>query len=365
MMTKAAVLRDYSLSMPIEDVQLPSPVNDDILVRVVAAGICHTDIKVAQSMHLSPRPIILGHEGAGIVEAVGVDVAGIIPGDHVLLSFDYCACCKPCLTSRPSYCDEAGPRTFSGKRIDGRTVVDIKGHSVHSSFFGQSSYATHALASSRNCVKIDKRLPLELLAPLGCSIQTGAGAILNSLGTKPDMSIAIFGLGAVGLSAIMAAKIAGASVIIGVDVLEDRLDLALRLGATHVIDGRTDDVLGKIRSVSPKGVDRSLDTSANDIAIEQAIECLGTFGVFGTLANKGPQHKLSVPILGSMLKAKSVRGIVQGDSMPQVFMPYLVEQFAAGALDLRQLVQHFDFKQIDEAMQACDAGTAIKPVLLM
>ena len=362
---RAAVLRDHSLSMPIECVAVDQPRADEVLVRVVATGICHTDIKVAQVPGLSPRPIVLGHEGAGVVEKVGASVRKLKAGDHVVLTFDSCGRCPTCSVGKPSYCHEVAAVCFSGKRLDGSTTLGVDGAAVHGNFFGQSSFASHAIANERNAIKVRDDAPLELLGPLGCGLQTGAGAVLNSLGTRAGQTIAVFGVGAVGLAAVMAAKIAGASKIFAVDVVEERLALARDLGATIAINGSRSDALAEIIAATGRGVDYSLDTTAADSVIEQAIDCVGPLGTCGLIANKSPAQTAPVKILGSMLRGRTIRGIVQGDSVPDIFIPRLVDFFMDGRFPFDRLVKFYPFDKIDEALRDADSGATIKPVLRM
>jgi len=362
---RAAVLRGQSLSMPIECVAIDEPRADEVLVRVVATGICHTDIKVAMVPGLSPRPIVLGHEGSGVVEKVGANVRKLAVGDHVVLTFDSCGQCPTCVSGKPSYCYEVAAVCFGGKRLDGSTTLTCNHEAVHGNFFGQSSFATHAIANERNAIKVRKDAPLELLGPLGCGLQTGAGAVLNSLRLGAGQTIAVFGTGAVGLAAVMAARIAGASKIFAIDIAPERLALAGELGATHVINGASEDALAVILAATGRGVDFSLDTTAVDAVTRQAIDCVGPLGTCGLIANKGPTHTVPVNILSAMLRGRSVRGIVQGDSVPDIFIPRLVDFFMKGLFPFDRLVRFYDFEQIDEAMHDAETGVAIKPVLRM
>jgi aryl-alcohol dehydrogenase len=362
---RAAVLRGHSLDIPIECVGIDEPRADEVLVRIVATGICHTDIKVASVPGLSPRPIVLGHEGAGVVEKVGSRVRKLAAGDHVVLTFDSCGGCPTCMSGKPSYCYEVAAVCFGGKRLDGSTTLSDAAGAVHGNFFGQSSFATHAIANERNAIKVRKDAPLELLGPLGCGLQTGAGAILNSLRVGAGQSVAVFGTGAVGLAAIMAARIAGAAKIFAIDVVEERLGLARELGATHVIDGRTQDALQAILAVCPRGVDFSLDTSAVDVVVRQAVECVGPLGTCGLIANKGPTQTVPVNILGAMLRGRSVRGIVQGDSVPDLFIPRLVDFFMEGRFPFDRLVRFYPFAEIGAALHDAETGATIKPILRM
>ena len=231
----AAVVREKGGPFIIEDVELDDPRPDEILVRMVATGICHTDVTLRNNP--LTLPIVLGHEGAGIVEKVGACVTKVKPGDAVVLSYVYCGHCSNCREGLPAYCTQSVTATFGGVRSDGTTTLSANGRKIHGNFFGQSSLATYALTYENNVIKVRPDAPLELLGPLGCGIQTGAGAVINSLRVKAGSTIAVFGLGSVGLSAVMAARIAGCPKIVGVDVKPNRLDLASELGATHVLDG--------------------------------------------------------------------------------------------------------------------------------
>jgi aryl-alcohol dehydrogenase len=362
---RAAVLRGHDLKMPIECVAVGEPRADEVLVRVVATGICHTDVKVAMVQGLSPRPIVLGHEGSGVVEKIGADVRKLAPGDHVVMTFDSCGRCPTCVSGKPSYCYEVAAVCFGGKRLDGSTTLSCNGAPLHGNFFGQSSFATYAIANERNAIKVRKDAPLDLLGPLGCGLQTGAGAVINSLRVGAGQTIAVFGTGAVGLAAIMAARLCGAAKIFAIDVVEERLARARDHGATHVIDGRTSDALADILAATGRGVDFALDTTAVDAVVKQAIDCVGPLGTCGLIANKGPTQSVPVNILGAMLRGRSVRGIVQGDSVPDVFIPRLVDFFMEGRFPLDRLVRFYDFDDIEHALHDAETGVAIKPILRM
>ena len=362
---RAAVMRGHDLKMTIECVAVGEPRADEVLVRVVATGICHTDVKVAMVQGLSPRPIVLGHEGSGIVEKVGANVRKLSPGDHVVMTFDSCGRCPTCVSGKPSYCYEVAAVCFGGKRLDGSTTLTCSDQPLHGNFFGQSSFATYAIANERNAIRVRKDAPLDLLGPLGCGLQTGAGAVINSLRVGAGQTIAVFGTGAVGLAAVMAAKIAGAARIFAIDVVDARLALAAELGATHVIDGRTSDALAEILAATGRGVDFALDTTAVDAVVKQAIDCVGPLGTCGLIANKGPTQSVPVNILGAMLRGRSVRGIVQGDSVPDIFIPRLVDFFMQGRFPLDRLVRFYAFEEIEQALLDLEHGVTIKPILRM
>jgi len=251
---RAAVLRKKGGPLQIESLELEGPRDDEVLVRIVASGICRTDIDICEDWDSANTPVVLGHEGAGVVEQVGKLVKGVKQGDHVVLSYQSCGHCRQCRSGHPSGCEHLYEANFGFKRLDGSNALQRSG--VRGHFFGQSSFATHALATERNLVVVPKDLNLELLAPLGCGLQTGAGTVINSLKIKGGASIAIFGTGAVGIAAVMAARIVGACPIIGVDIHQMRLELALELGATHVINNRHDDVASRIALRTASGSKR-------------------------------------------------------------------------------------------------------------
>ena len=222
-------MREPGRPLKIERLVMEGPRDNEVLVRLVASGICHTDIDFCEGG--APGAVVLGHEGSGVVERVGRTVKGVKPGDHVVLSYQSCGHCPPCRSGRPADCRHFWEANFGFARLDGSNA--LAGNGVRGHFFGQSSFATHTLATMRNLVKVSKTPPLELLAPLGCGLQTGAGTVMNSLAVRAGSSIALFGTGAVGLAAVMAARIVGAKTIIAVDINPKRLALSRELGATH------------------------------------------------------------------------------------------------------------------------------------
>jgi len=281
----AAVVCEKEQPFSLEELELEEPRIDEVQVRVTGAGVCHTDLICWDQWYPVPLPAVLGHEGSGAVEGVGEGVRKVRPGDHVVLSFNHCGRCANRLTGRPSSCVTFFERNFGGSRPDGSRALSTNGEAVHSHFFGQSSFATHALAAENSVVKVPEDAPLELLGPLGCGVQTGAGAVLNSLRPEPGSSIAVFGTGAVGMSAIMAAVVAGCTTIIGIDVKSNRLTLCEReLGATHTINSAEQDSAEEIRKITSGGVGYSLDTTGVPAVFRQAVESLrplGTCGIVG------------------------------------------------------------------------------------
>ena len=358
----AAVSRDAAQPPVIEALDMEEPSAGEILVRLVATGICHTDINV-HVRNRSPKPIVLGHEGAGIVERVGAGVTRLAPGDPVVLSVNFCGQCPSCRRNEHSYCYEVLPRNFGGSRPDGSSPLSKDGGRVNARFFGQSSFATYALADETSAVKIPADVPLELMGPLGCGIQTGAGAVINSLEVRPGQTIAIFGTGAVGLSAVMAAKIVGATRIIAVDIVPARLVLARELGATDTIDASSGDTGKAIRDLTRYGVDFSFNTTRSEAIFTQAMTCLAPLGVAGFVG--APLEAWTPDMFHILSGGRTLRGILGGDSSPGLFLPLLIEYYRQGRLPLERLVRFYPFADIAQAFHDCESGTTVKAVLRM
>ncbi|MBI2964482.1 MAG: NAD(P)-dependent alcohol dehydrogenase [Deltaproteobacteria bacterium] len=364
MKIQAAVLRAGDQPYSIESLDLAGPGPGEVLVRIVGAGMCHTDMvpRAAEFAALAPLPMVTGHEGAGVVEAIGPGVCGIAVGDHVVLSFDSCGTCASCRGGHPAYCDTFLPRNLSGRSLDGSSpATDAAGKPVGARWFGQSSFATRAIATPRNAVVVDRSLPLELLGPLGCGVQTGAGSVLLVLRVHAGSSIAVYGAGAVGLSAVMAARVAGATTIVAVDLHPARLELARQLGATHTIDGKAPDVAQQILALSGGGLDYAFDTTGIPAVIAGAVTALRPLGVCGLVGVRGAD--LVLPPL-SLELGRTLVGILEGDSVPQRFIPQLIALWQQGRFPFDRLIGKFPLAEIDEAERASLAGEVVKPVLL-
>jgi aryl-alcohol dehydrogenase len=348
---QAAVVRAAKRPMKIETLELDGPREDEILVRIVASGICRTDIDLYDEWSAAEGAAVLGHEGAGIVEEVGRSVRGLRRGDHVVLSYQSCGRCGPCRHGHPSACARLWAANFGFRRLDGSNALQRSG--VRGHFFGQSSFATYALATKRNTVKVPKRLPLAMLAPLGCGLQTGAGTVMNSLKVRKGEGIAVFGTGSVGLAAVMAARIVGADPIVGVDVVPSRLRLARRLGATHVIDARREDVGERLAAIAA-GVNYVVETTGDAKLYRVAVKSLKPRGAVALLTG-GPGTSLP--------GGRRAIGIVQGDAVPQRFIPKLIRLWQAGRFPLERLVKFYPFRAINRAIADSKRGVTVKPVL--
>jgi aryl-alcohol dehydrogenase len=360
----AAVVHEEGGQFSIERVKIGQPRRDEVLVRVVACGVCHTDMVVRDQEFTSPLPAILGHEGGGVVEAIGEGVTSVAPGDHVIMSYMYCGECYLCESGHPAHCQHVGPINFGGGRLDGSTsATDETGGVVHDHFFGQSSFAEYSIASENNVIKVPKDLPLDLLAPLGCGLQTGSGAVLNALKVRPGSSFVAFGAGAVGLAAVMAARIAGATTIIAVDVNAARLELARELGATHTINAASEDPVARVGEITGKGADFSLECSGRPAVLRQAIDCLGFFGTCGIVGATKEGTEVPFDVNSVMIPAKRIVGIVQGDVISKTFIPTLIEFYRQGRFPFDRLIKHYAFEDINSAIADSESGKVIKPVL--
>jgi aryl-alcohol dehydrogenase len=365
MQITAAVVREKSGPFAIEQLDLTDPRPDEALVRIIASGMCQTDLHGRDGYYNTPYPAVYGHEGAGIVEAVGNAVTTFTPGDHVVISYPWCGQCPNCRRDLPSHCMRSFDLKMRGTRADGSTLMSRDGAPVYSAFFQQSSFATHAIANERYMVKVRKDAPLKLLGPFACSGQTGAGAVLISMQPRPGDAIAVFGVGAVGLSGLMAAKIAGCDPIIAVDLHDERLALARALGATHAINhsGRND-IIADIRRITGDGVRFSLETSAQPAVFREAIEALmpaGTCVLLGS-ARGGTEVSLEMPFLQF---GRVVRGVIQGESHPQEFIPRLVDFLMQGKMPVDRMMTFYPLAEINRAAQESSRGATIKPVLRM
>ena len=357
----AAVLRDAAGTYAIESVELPGPGPGQVLVRVVGAGMCHTDVVPRAGSPLVGPPIITGHEGAGIVEAVGEGVTRVAVGDHVCMSFDSCGRCVPCRAANPAYCEEFMARNLSGRNPDGSAGVrDEHGADVLGRWFGQSSFATYAIGTERNVVVVDRELPLELLGPLGCGVQTGAGSILVAMDVQPGSSVVVFGTGAVGLSAVMAAKVAGAEQIIAVDLHDHRLQTATELGATHTARGDAEDLAAHLRDLTGGGANYTFDTTGVPSVMRTAMDVLRMTGVCGYVGVQLGDLVLDSPAI----VGKTMLGILEGSADPQTFIPRMIELWQAGSFPFDRMIEQFPLSRINEAEQGSLSGQVVKPVLI-
>jgi aryl-alcohol dehydrogenase len=358
---KAAIISEPNGQFVIKTVELDDLRSDEILVRIEACGICHTDI-IAQNM--VPLPAVLGHEGCGVVEAAGSAVDGVKQGDRVIISVPFCSTCPTCIQGKTYICEKALSLGFAGTRMDGSQTISVDGKFISSAFFQQSSFASHAIALGRAVVPVEEYHPPFMMAAIACGVQTGAGSVFNVFKVKADQGLAVFGVGSVGLSAIMAGKVAGASPLIAVDIIQSRLELAIELGATHALNAGDGDIAEEIRKIAPHGMTFSLETSGNEQAFNDALTCLGMGGTCGIVTTPNLGKPFPFSPLQILDRGSSLQGILLGNSIPRSFLPKLIELNRKGQFPYERLITTYDFKDINKAFEDTKAGVTIKPVLL-
>ena len=345
----------------IEELILADPAPDEVVIRVEAAGICHTDLGVNQ---WSETPRVLGHEGAGVVIETGSDVTLLKKGDRVMATFGFCGTCANCEDGRPAYCFDGIALNLEGMRsAPGPALTRPDGTEVGAAFFQQSCFATHALATERNCVPIPDWLDTSVAAPFGCGIQTGAGAVFNQLGAREGRPLLVVGAGAVGQAAIMAGRIVGCAPIVVVELVEERRAMALAIGADHAIDGAAEDWPEQVIDLTKGGANSALDTAGNQATFDGAIKALHSGGTLGVLTLPGGFED-PVPHPGGLdFLTKTVVGVIEGDGVPAEFLPRLIAYHEAGYLPVDRLITPYRFADIAKAFEDAGNGSVIKPVL--
>lgn len=361
----AAIARRSHAPLTLEPIELVDPRPDEVVVRVVATGICHTDAAMRDQTFPVPQPVVLGHEGAGIVVQTGTAVTSVRVGDEVLMSYHSCGGCPSCLANLPGFCHDFFAHNFASLRPDGTTGLSQQGEPIHGHFFGQSSFSTYALANQRNILKIAVDVPLDVLCPLGCGIQTGAGAVWNALQVLPGSTFAVFGTGPVGLSAILAARVAGATRIVAVDPVATRRELALELGATEAVDPATSDVVAALRANRDGGIAFALDTTGLPAVIRQATDALAPRGRCAILGASPIGTELVLDAVHMMTGGRQLVGTVEGNSTPAQLIPRLIGLHQQGRFPWDRMITRYPFAEINQAMADTEQGRCIKAVLMM
>ena len=320
--TRAAVVESGGALFTLAEVELDEPGAHEAVVRMVATGLCHTDLGVASGGLPFPLPGVLGHEGAGVVEAVGSAVTGVAPGDHVVLSFTSCGDCRDCAGGHPAYCATwLRLNLIGGRRADGTSTISRDGIPLGGHFFGQSSFAERALVDERSLVKVDADVPLESIAPLGCGVQTGVGAVWNVLKPVTGSAVVVLGAGAVGLSAVMAAVLTPATTIVAVDRVTERLSLARKLGATHTVHAGEEDLGQALAAITGgRGADGIVETTGNVSVLRQGVDALAARGTLVVVGAPPFGSEVSLDVNG-LLGGKQVVGLTLGDAETQSFIP--------------------------------------------
>ncbi|WP_341995649.1 NAD(P)-dependent alcohol dehydrogenase [Microbacterium sp. LWH7-1.2] len=360
---RAAVLEAGELV--ISDVEFPEPGHGEVLVKLVASGLCHTDLGVIAGGIPFPAPGIIGHEGAGIVDRIGEGVTGLAPGDQVLLSFTSCGACAGCDSGHPAYCETWLPRNLLGMlRPEGSGDIMREGTPVASRFFGQSSFAQYAIADERSVVRVDAGADLAVLAPLGCGVLTGFGSMWNVLDPGESDIVAVYGAGAVGLSAVMAAAQRHPAQLIAIDLVDERLRLAVEFGATATIDAGTEDVAARLAGLTGgRGVSLSFDTTGSPKVARGALDAASVRGTVLVCGAPPPGTEIPVDIQG-ILPGKILRGVTMGDSDPATLIPQLIALHADGKLPLERLEKRYSLDDIARAADDMHHGVTVKPVIV-
>lgn len=358
----------YAKSLPfkIEELELEGPGPGEVLVEVRAAGLCHSDLSTLAGMRKRPLPVVGGHEGAGIVQEIGPGVTGFAPGDHVTMAgVAGCGQCRFCMAQRPGLCQAVSGAKAQGLLGTGtRRLYSVNGDSINH-YSGISVYAQYAVVTPQSLIKIDKSVPLDVAALFGCAVITGAGAVFNSARVPEGASVAVIGLGGVGLTAVMAAKQAGASQIIGIDLLESKFGLAKALGATHCLKAGETDLAPQVHELTNGGVDFAFEISGHPSALDmaQAITVRGG-EVVGVGVNKADSI-FPVRHLPWVCDERVLRGSYMGGGIPQKDIPVYVDMYLKGRLPVDQLrSEHVRFHQLNAAFDTLKAGQTIRQILL-
>jgi aryl-alcohol dehydrogenase len=360
---KAAVTFKQSDEFRMEQLELSEPRDDEVLVRIVGVGICHTDLAARDGhLPLPPPPSVFGHEGAGVVEKVGVGVTKVKPGDHVVLGWDFCGECAACKAGKYLYCFNFFQHNFNGARPDGSTTLRKGDQDIHGNFFNQSSFASFSLANERNVVKVPTDVPLEVLGPLGCGVMTGAGAVMNSLQAKAGDSIAVFGVGPVGISAVLAAVVRECAPIIAVDIHDERLKAAKGFGATHTVNAGVQDPVAVIQEITGGGPHFTLECVGNPAVFRQAVDVLPRLGVCGLVGVVPPGTEVSLD-MDLIMNGRTIKGILGGDAIQDQFIPELIELYRQGKFPFDRMITYYPFDEINKAVEDMEKGLVVKPVL--
>ena len=361
----AAVVNGVNDDYELEQLTLGELYPDEVIVKMVASGVCHSDEALRVGDAAFPMPAVLGHEGSGIVVEVGSAVSKFNVGDQVVMAYNYCGTCPSCRTGHPSSCNEWTPLNMSGARLDGSHIFYKEDGTPVSNFFAQSSFATHTITHVNNLIKVDPEEDLRLIGPLGCGLLSGFGTVVNGLKPKTASSIAVFGTGAVGLGALMTAKIVGCSTIIAVDIHDARLETARELGATHTINSRTEDLAARIAEISgEQGVDYTVDTTGISSVMKASIDVLAIGGVCAPVAVTPNSIEMNT-FMDLVLSNRKLIGVLMGDAVPQLAIPELIKFHKEGKFPFDKLVKFYKFDEINQATADSNSGETIKPILII
>jgi len=366
MRTTVAVVNGPGEEFVLEEVDVDGPRAGEVLVRIVATGLCHTDLSLRDTLPPEMFPRVFGHEGAGVVEEVGAEVTGIAVGDHVVLSLASCRACERCAAGLAGYCEQTLMLNYLGFREDGSTSYSRAAGPVYGHFFGQSSFARHAVALATSVVVVDKELDLTRVAPYGCGFMAGSGSVLNVAQPQPGDSVAVYGVGAVGLAAVAAARSRGVETVVAVDRLPSRLEAAEQLGAVGVDPAELGEttVVDRVKELTGGGSAYAIETTAVPTVLTDAARALAVRGTLIVLGLDMSRPEFPVDAIDLLQNGKIVRGSVEGDSDPLEMVPRILRLNAEGGFPVEDLVTTYPFTEINTAIADVLAGKVVKPVLV-
>jgi Zn-dependent alcohol dehydrogenase len=366
MSMRAAVLREPGKPLTVEDVELAPPKSGEITVRIEASGVCHSDYHYMTGDITCPLPVVLGHEGAGIVEELGPNASGnIAVGDRVALMWrPRCGQCEACITGNPVLCHSGPQQAASGGLLDGTSRLSGGEERLHH-FLGVSCFAERVVVSEKSVVPVPDGVPAPIAAIAGCAVITGVGAVLNAVGECAGESILVLGAGGVGLSSVMGARLAGANPIVVVDVDREKLELAARLGATHTIDASAGDTVEQVLALFPNGVKWAIEAIGRPATLQQAFDCLEPAGTLVAVGLGRVGETFAIPVNNLVQRQKRVIGSLYGSANPLVDLPKIFGLYLAGRLPLDHLIgASYRLDQVNEAYNALAHGSAGRAVVV-
>jgi len=372
MLTRAAVLYDMQLPAPyaeskplvIEELTLADPGPGEVLVEMAGAGLCHSDLSTIDGSRPRIMPMVMGHEASGIVREVGQGVHDLKPDDHVVFSFvPLCGHCLPCATGRPALCEPGAAANLAGTLLSGRRPFRNMSELEINHHLGVSAFSEHTVVAQESLIKIDSQLPLSTAALFGCAVMTGVGAVVNTAKVEPGSSVAVFGLGGVGLSTVMGARAAGAETIFAIDLLPDKLELAASVGATHLINASDEDPVALIKDLL-NGVDYAFESVGNERVLQQAYAATKRGGTTITIGLPHPGKMFSIPAVSLVAEERTIKGSYMGSAVPRRDLPRFIAMYEAGLLPVDKLLTRtIQLDEINEAFDALATGAAVRQVI--